>query len=87
MYKHYENVISVQASVSKVILLPSIQVQSPLSLLPRSKSPRKAGAWEVPQRAMGCLEFRSGAFQLVMGGPPNGWFISWKIPSFEMDDN
>ena len=41
----YVNVIFIQASVSKVILLPSIQVQSPLSLLPRSNSPRKAGAF------------------------------------------
>ena len=27
-------------------------------------------------------------FQLVMGIPPiAGWFISWKIPSFEMDND
>ena len=29
-----------------------------------------------------------GGFQLVMGGTPiAGWFGSWKIPSFEMDDD
>ena len=33
-----------QETVSKLILLPSIHIQSPLSLFPRSKSPTKAGA-------------------------------------------
>ena len=29
---------------------------------------------------------RSDGFLWSWGIPRNGWFISWKIPSFEMDD-
>ena len=31
--------------------------------------------------------FNDVVVSMAMGNPQNGWFISWKIPSFEMDDD
>ena len=35
----------------------------------------------------GFLNQQKRGFQLVMGVSKNAWFISWNIPSFEMDDD